>query len=896
MSEQVIWVTHGLATSDRTCKGVPLPQVEAYMAKHSDCFERTLPHEKDERTLNRAYLDLDGRAEADSKEEFDALVRACEQALQLEFGNEGALTTSCQYAYVDAKKDRVYNKLSFGFIARALHGTKSAIKHWAKTSGLERAKGALEGICSVVLAGAPETETLTTFVDIDTAVYNPHGRKMRMLWSSKDKEKRPKTLINAAQASALDTLITFVQAESVALPEPPPPVSAAPAPLLARAAVAPGAAAPDGVEPKHALLRRVLGGIKATREWIRVGMACKNEGLPLEAWDAWSSPHPEYKPGDCAKRWPGFKASALSQAFLWKLLKADNPALFAELQAEREDFWNLLGEFNHAACAQFFYNCKPDAYAYSPKLRWFQLLPSGAWQQTDEVPSGLKSDLWKTLKAACLEHMATLDVNMEADKLRMQACKRFLTAIGSATFVEGIAKFLPTNYEDLDLHERMDETRNLFAFRDKVVELDTGVVRDIRPTDYVCLTTGYDYPQAQNPAMRERINALFYSFWEDGTMTEFVLNLIANQAFGQKSAEEVYVLTGTGRNGKGLQAELVKRAFGNYFQSCEHNLITKKSDKKDSPNPALFRAKGKRILQVQEPESDDKLQVGTIKELRGGDLVTARDLYTRGGGVSYVPQFSLWIQCNTVPKLNKLDRAIGLSLVVIPFPLQFVENPAGATERKIDTSLKAAMSSDNAWRDEFILMLLERALGNKGKKLAKPAQVQEASNEYLASNDPVGSWLRDNFVFEGLDTHDKRFKIPASSLLKRFLADTDTASHDMSADRFKELMTVVNGVGFRRESNPFDGIVWTDAGVGLPKRHGSGSYYVGIRPRQSPDVILSEAEDAPAEEAPARKQPAKPTKVAAAAEPEAAPRAAPEAAPRPSLSRRKRPFDEDCDL
>ena len=46
-------------------------------------------------------------------------------------------------------------------------------------------------------------------------------------------------------------------------------------------------------------------------EWIRVGMALKNEGYDLSVWDEWSSRDPaRYHPGECAKRWRSFQGNA----------------------------------------------------------------------------------------------------------------------------------------------------------------------------------------------------------------------------------------------------------------------------------------------------------------------------------------------------------------------------------------------------------------------------------------------------------------------------------------------------------------------------------------------------------------------------------------------------------
>lgn len=41
--------------------------------------------------------------------------------------------------------------------------------------------------------------------------------------------------------------------------------------------------------------------------WVRVGMACKAAGLPVEAWDEWSATDPDrYEFGECERRWQTF--------------------------------------------------------------------------------------------------------------------------------------------------------------------------------------------------------------------------------------------------------------------------------------------------------------------------------------------------------------------------------------------------------------------------------------------------------------------------------------------------------------------------------------------------------------------------------------------------------------
>ena len=40
--------------------------------------------------------------------------------------------------------------------------------------------------------------------------------------------------------------------------------------------------------------------------WLRIGMALKNEGYPVEVWENWSRGEARYHPGECEKKWASF--------------------------------------------------------------------------------------------------------------------------------------------------------------------------------------------------------------------------------------------------------------------------------------------------------------------------------------------------------------------------------------------------------------------------------------------------------------------------------------------------------------------------------------------------------------------------------------------------------------
>lgn len=842
-----VLITRGLRASDKVCESVPYDMLQSYLKKHTDCYERTNPTEKDpSATMNRVYVDMDGLAPPSmSRSDFDTLVSEIQSTLDFATGFPHSLMSSCQYGM--KTPEGVANKLSFRLTLTHKHGTKPAVQHFVVSSLFPMLKPLFaESLPDLQFALKENTDVeRMPYLDIDTGVYNLQGRKMRMWNSSKDGQNRPYLIGGCFEdVSLLDTLITYIPPDSERLPEPrpptPPPVRA-PEPVMIASdnqsiTTNPQDVVLDEIDP--AVLIRCLEGLAPKRwsvydNWIRLGFICYNEGLGVDVWETLTKKnYPRYKNGskrDCKEAFAGFKPGRLGQGTLWRWLKEDNRELYAELAQERVDFWNLVRCPSNAETAKFFYNLKPDSYAFHQALGWYEVKQNATWFNSDKTPHTLKFDVWQSLKKVLKEHQAQLDLEREEDAKLMKMCGSFAMKIGDSYFSSGVLQYLPACYNDDALVSKMDESTHLVAFTDKVYDLQRHEIRDIRPTDYVCLNTGYAYPAKSDPAVRAEVEAVLDSIWENPKLKDYVLKTIASCLCGYRRFEEFYVWTGSGGNGKGLLAELVKRAFGDYYHSIPHATLTKGQERRDAPCPALAKAKGKRFVQAQEPEHDDKLHTGMIKELTGGDLITARDLHK--STITYKPQFGLFLQTNTIPKLNKLDGGIKRRMVIVPFPLQFVERPSKPHERKVNTDLKDKICKSDAWRDEFMLLLLD-AYRRIGDKIEKPSDVERETEDYLTENDPVKRWLN-RFYNTGLDATDKRHWLSANFAREKFKEDM---GFEIAGTKLAQLLQL-NGFEKKQASHDFKTEEWSDYHKAYrPVVRKAGNYWLGIERKRSDEM------------------------------------------------------------
>lgn len=551
-------------------------------------------------------------------------------------------------------------------------------------------------------------------------------------------------------------------------------------------------------------------------DWLRNGMICFNEGLPIEVWMRMSRAVPGYESTPDSvytAKWATFRNGGrkLTQASWWAWLKTNNRSAWAELMQERSDFIQKCENINHRDFAQYFYNIYPNAYVWNSTLNWYSLQANNTWKHCDKGhPHTLKNHIAQILQEIVLDTRKTVieamakkrsnlttsdDDKREDERIKKQehhqlnvlvaAYKQF----GNTNFISGIIDFLPTFYEVPELQEIMDTKRGIFAFTDCLVELETGLVRPIRADDWLSRTCGYAYPKQSNTETRNQIMRFIYNIVDDNETGKYLLNVFASALLGKNRFERFYVLTGSGGNGKGVIITLVHTAFGDYVITADTSLICKPQERRDQPCPALVDARDRLLMSFTEPEQSDKLQVGIIKKLTGGeDRVEARTLHSKNI-VSYIPKYIPIVQANVLPRLSKIDGGAKRRLTVIHFPFQFVAEPepGNATQKQGDPDIKDRLCKSEEWRNEFILMLIERAKTvGAMKSLNPPASVENATNDYMDDNNAIKEWLTTHYTL----TKDQNDKIKASELLEQYVADT---KQTMSAQAFAELIKY-NGI------------------------------------------------------------------------------------------------------
>jgi putative DNA primase/helicase len=135
------------------------------------------------------------------------------------------------------------------------------------------------------------------------------------------------------------------------------------------------------------------------------------------------------------------------------------------------------------------------------------------------------------------------------------------------------------------------------------------------------------------------------------------------------------------------------------------------------------------MVAAVEAEGGRRLAEALVKQLTGGDAVTARFLY--GEYFSFIPTFKLWFATNHKPLIRGTEHAVWRRIRLIPFDVTI---PEAEQDRELPEKLRAEFSGILAWAVRGCLAWQRDGLGI-------PDPVRHATAEYRESMDLIGAFL-----------------------------------------------------------------------------------------------------------------------------------------------------------
>lgn len=419
--------------------------------------------------------------------------------------------------------------------------------------------------------------------------------------------------------------------------------------------------------------------------WLEVGWCLFNvlEGA-IEGVDLWYNfskkavRRTHVNEERCLFEWNRMKKCSYTIGSLHYWARNDNPEDYAAyIRSTQASRIKDALQGGHCSLAKYLHDNYGDRYvcANMEKNLWYYF-DGVRWKKTQQANSlQLKIDSDLINKVYEMINLETQKQSEEARRLQtgsanhrpspseaqsnrkaVEAYYKILGNLNTFPFRQNIIRQCASYFYDSEFLSKLDENPYLLGFENGVFDLYNFTFREGRPSDYISKNCGYDYvdfKSSDDPNLQE-----VFMFWRkvmvDEDVREFFLEYCGKILKAGNDDQKFLILSGIGSNGKSVATDLISETLGgradtSYAGQFPTTLVTGKETQSSAANPELFRAKGRRIMWLTEPDNDDRINLGMIKRLTGNDTVYVRNLFSEGEDIK--PTFKLGYICNKLPKL-----------------------------------------------------------------------------------------------------------------------------------------------------------------------------------------------------------------------------------------------------
>jgi putative DNA primase/helicase len=186
---------------------------------------------------------------------------------------------------------------------------------------------------------------------------------------------------------------------------------------------------------------------------------------------------------------------------------------------------------------------------------------------------------------------------------------------------------------------------------------------------------------------------------------------------------------GSGANGKTTALETIRALLGDYAARTPAETLLARHDNA-IPND-VAKLKGARFVSASETDEGRRLAEAQIKDLTGGDTISAR--FMRAEWFDFKPECKVWLSTNHKPVVRGTDRAIWDRLKLIPFDVRI---PESQQDKKLLAKLQSELPGILAWAVRGCLEWQSEGLG-------VPDEVKSATEAYRSEMDVLAAFISD---------------------------------------------------------------------------------------------------------------------------------------------------------
>jgi putative DNA primase/helicase len=390
-------------------------------------------------------------------------------------------------------------------------------------------------------------------------------------------------------------------------------------------------------------------------------------------------------------------------------------------------------------------------------------------------------------------------IKLKDEQQRTELVKHALKCRAAAR-LEAMVSLATTEANVIVQARLLDADPWLLGVQNGVVDLRTKQFQTARSENYITKRAGVAFnAEVACPNWREFIRTVTAG---NGELAAHLQRAVGYTSTGSVREEVLFVMYGTGNNGKSTWRETIHMLMGDYAIAADAGLLIERKTP-GAATPELARLKGCRLVAVNETSENDHLNEARVKFITSHDKITARNLYQ--GFFDFDPTHKAFLTTNHKPIVRGTDVGIWRRIHLLPFTVTI---PAERVEKDFrEKRLVPELSGILNWA-------LEGLAAYQAEGLNPPPVVLSATQDYRQDMDVVRQWIDDRCEV------DQQATVP-----------TGIAYRDYVYCAQAEIGWELSGLKFRRNL--------TERGFAARKGTGGQRLIVGLRLKGSMPLYMA---------------------------------------------------------
>lgn len=359
-------------------------------------------------------------------------------------------------------------------------------------------------------------------------------------------------------------------------------------------------------------------------------------------------------------------------------------------------------------------------YSYIRKSWYYYNGKTWAIDQEGKVKS-LVDDILTRMRREPVYTSEDMD-GEEAIKALRKHIKYSRGSNGKTNMLKESQHLLPVSPETFDKDIHLLNTQNGY------IDLRSGKLKEHDKEKYFTKIASIEYTDTIDcPMWTDFLNQIFAG---DQDIIDYMQRAVGYSLSGSVEEQVMFILHGFGRNGKSVFLDIITEMIGSYTVNIQPQTIMVKNQSSGA-NSDIARLNGARLVTTTEPNDGVRFDEGLVKQLTGGDKVTARFLY--GDEFDFYPEFKLWMATNHKPIIRGTDDGIWRRMAIVPFTVQIPEHQV---DKQLKYKLRREMKGILNWAVEGYQKWKENGL-------SEPTVLKKQRQEYRTEMDSVELFLEE---------------------------------------------------------------------------------------------------------------------------------------------------------